>query len=120
MLSHIFEAMSDACDEGGGLGGGVSGDHPAGGLGGGLGGYLSGGVGGGGGGASSRSEAQVALHFAMAKGCVPVPGVNTAFQAREVAAALDWEPDMGAMESLSIAAANLHARRNELPWLRSL
>ena len=69
---------------------------------------------------SARSESQVALRFAIAKGCVPVPGVNTAEQAREVAAALDWELDLGHLESLSIAARNLHSRRKELPWLRGL
>ena len=37
---------------------------------------------------STRTEAQVALRFAIAKGCVPVPGGNTAEQAREGASAV--------------------------------
>ena len=67
-----------------------------------------------------RSEAQVALRYAIAKGCVPMPGVNTADHAREVAGALEWELDIGELESLSAQAKLLHARRRDLPWLRSL
>ena len=71
-------------------------------------------------GGETRTEAQVALRFAIAKGCVPVPGVNNAQQATEVARALDWQLDMDQYEWLAQQAINLHGRRNELPWIRSL
>ena len=70
--------------------------------------------------ASACTESQVALRFAMAKGCVPLPGVNNVEQARDVAAALDWELDLREMEMLSEQALTLHARRKELPWLKGL
>ena len=69
---------------------------------------------------STRTEAQVALRSAVAKGCVPVPGVNNAEHARAVVAALDWQLDISQLEALSTAARNLHARRSEHAWLRSL
>ena len=68
----------------------------------------------------ARSEAQVALNFAIAKGCVPVTGVNNAVQAREVASALDWQLDMSDVQALSEQAVRLHARRGEQPWLKRL
>ena len=70
--------------------------------------------------AELRTEAQVALRFCIAKGCVPIPGVNNAQQALEVARALEWELDLGQVEQLSEQARLLHARRSELPWLKNL
>ena len=67
-----------------------------------------------------RSEAQVALRFAVAKGCVPIPGVNNAAQAREVTAAMDWALDLSQAEALSEQAVLLHSRRRELSWLKGL
>ena len=69
---------------------------------------------------SPRSEAQVALRFAVAKGCVPIPGVNNAAQAREVTAAMDWALDLSQAEALSEQAVLLHSRRRELSWLKGL
>ena len=67
-----------------------------------------------------RSETEVALNFARAKGCVPIPGVNTGAQAREVVAALDWDLDLAQVEALSEQAVLLHARRRELSWLKNV
>ena len=67
-----------------------------------------------------RTESQVALQYVMAKGCVPIPGVNGADQARDVVAALDWELDMDQILMLSEHARTLHSRRKELSWLRRL
>ena len=67
-----------------------------------------------------RSETQVALRFVMAKGCVPIPGINNAVQAAEVVGALDWSLDLADVEALSDQAILLHSRRRELPWLKSL
>ena len=67
-----------------------------------------------------RTETEVALNFAIAKGCVPIPGVNTGAQAAEVAAALDWSLDLAAVDALSEQALLLHARRRELHWLKNL
>ena len=67
------------------------------------------------------TEAQVALRFCMAKGCVPIPGVNNAEQAAEVAGTMLNAPlEIDEIEALQQQALRLHARRNELPWLRSL
>ena len=70
--------------------------------------------------ATPRTEAQVALRYVVAKGCVPIPGVNTAAQAREVAGALDFALDLAELETLDEHARTLHARRRELPWLKGL
>ena len=51
---------------------------------------------------------------------MPIPGVNTAAQAGEVARALDWSLDLGEVAELSEQARLLHTRRDELPWLKSL
>ena len=67
-----------------------------------------------------RTEAQVALQYVMAKGCVPIPGVNSAAQARDVVLALDSELNMEQLLILSEHANTLHSRRKELPWLRRL
>ena len=67
-----------------------------------------------------RSETEVALNFVRAKGCVPIPGVNTAEQALDVANALDWSMDLGQVEALSEQAVLLHSRRRELQWLKNL
>ena len=69
---------------------------------------------------TSRSEAQVALRFVVAKGCVPIPGVNNAAQAKEVAGALDWQLELDDVEALGAQAILLHSRRKELPWLKGL
>ena len=69
---------------------------------------------------SDRTESQVALRFVMAKGCVPVVGVNNAQQATQVAGALQWELQLGEVSRLSDQAHHLHSRRKELPWLRGL
>lgn len=56
----------------------------------------------------------------MAKGCIPIPGVNNAEQAREVVAALDWELNEDEIDLLTDQATALHVRRRDLPWLRTL
>ena len=114
-LSHLFEVMSSVAEEGG--------PSPSSGASGGGGGGLLGGPGSSGSTpppAELRTEAQVALRFCIAKGCVPIPGVNNAQQALEVARALEWELDLGQVEQLSEQARLLHARRSELPWLKNL
>ena len=68
----------------------------------------------------SRTETQVALRFAMAKGCIPLPGVNCPEQAHEVVATLDWELQLDEIEALDKQAVALHVRRRDLPWLRGL
>ena len=95
VLSHVFEAMSDVVDNAERLGPTKYGARP-------------------------RTEAQVALRFCVAKGCVPVVGINTAWQAREAVAALSWQLEMDELESLTRASTNLHRRRNELGWIKSL
>ncbi|KAL3917987.1 MAG: hypothetical protein SGPRY_006185 [Prymnesium sp.] len=62
----------------------------------------------------------VALRYIMAKGCIPIPGVNNAEQAREVVAALDWELNEDEIDLLTDQATALHVRRRDLPWLRTL
>lgn len=89
-LSHMFEAMSSVSEDAGRM--------PSG----------------------PRSETEVALNFARAKGCVPIPGVNSGAQAREVVAALDWDLDLAQVEALSEQAVLLHARRRELSWLKNV
>ena len=89
-LSHMFEAMSSVSEDAGRM--------PSG----------------------PRSETEVALNFARAKGCVPIPGVNTGVQAREVVAAFDWDLDLAQVEALSEQAVLLHARRRELSWLKNV
>ena len=56
----------------------------------------------------------------MAKGCVPLPGVNNPDHAHEVVGALDWDLDLAELEELSQQARRLHTRRRELQWLRQL
>lgn len=56
----------------------------------------------------------------MAKGCIPIPGVNNADQAREVVAALKWELSLEEIDHLMDQALALHVRRRDLPWLRTL
>lgn len=56
----------------------------------------------------------------MAKGCVPIPGVNNAEQAREVVAATDWELTLDEIDQLTDQAIALHVRRRDHPWLRTL
>ncbi|KAL1522511.1 hypothetical protein AB1Y20_017498 [Prymnesium parvum] len=68
----------------------------------------------------ARTETQVALRFVMAKGCVPIPGVNNAEQAREVVAATDWELTLDEIDQLTDQAIALHVRRRDHPWLRTL
>mmetsp|Transcript_3168 Transcript_3168/g.8203 ORF Transcript_3168/g.8203 Transcript_3168/m.8203 type:complete len:377 (+) Transcript_3168:139-1269(+) len=68
----------------------------------------------------SRSETQAALRFVMAKGCIPIPGINTAEQAEQAVAALDWELNLDEVDELNDQALALHVRRRDLPWLRSL
>jgi len=67
-----------------------------------------------------RTESQVALRYVMAKGCVPVVGVNNAEQATQVASALEWELSLADIQRLSEQALSLHGRRRELPWLKGL
>lgn len=71
-------------------------------------------------GVQMRTELQVALRFAMAKGCIPIPGINNAQHAKEAAGALEWELDLAQIEELSAQAIILHSRRRELPWLQKL
>jgi len=70
--------------------------------------------------ADAISEAQIALRYVMAKGCTPLPGVNNAEQALEVASTLDVELDHTQLEMLDQQARHLYSRRAELPWLKSL
>jgi len=95
VLSHLYEAMSDVARTQGTASSPSSATGP-----------------------SARTESQVALRFVMAKGCVPLPGVNNGAQAKDVVAALDWELDLSELDALSEQSLLLHSRRKELPWLR--
>uniref|UniRef100_A0A7S4BYC6 NADP-dependent oxidoreductase domain-containing protein n=1 Tax=Chrysotila carterae TaxID=13221 RepID=A0A7S4BYC6_CHRCT len=71
-------------------------------------------------GGERRSETAVALQFVMSKGAVPIPGVATADEAKEVARTLGWELGLDELHALSDAARALHVRRADIPWLRNL
>jgi diketogulonate reductase-like aldo/keto reductase len=51
------------------------------------------------------TPAQVALNWVVAKGAVPLPGVNCAADAREVAGCLGWKLRAGDVAQLDKAAA---------------
>lgn len=67
-----------------------------------------------------RTETQVALRFAMAKGCVPIPGVTKLEQAKEVVGALGWELTAAEVQSLSQQSISVYIRSRDHSWMRNL
>jgi diketogulonate reductase-like aldo/keto reductase len=59
------------------------------------------------------TPAQVALNWVVAKGAVPLAGVNTAADAREVAGAIGWKlraSDVAQLEKAAVTASKTKAK----------
>ena len=54
-----------------------------------------------------KSQTQVAINWAMSKGCVPIPGCRTLQQARENLGAVGWVLKPDAVEQLDLAATQI-------------
>ena len=67
-----------------------------------------------------RTETQVALQFAISKGCIPLPSVTTGARASELVECNSWELSLDEVQALTESALELHVRRSDLPWLREL
>lgn len=63
------------------------------------------------GGGQPRSNAEVALAFCVAKGIVPIPGVKTEGQARDIVRALDWNLDQDVVDVLGEKSDYILAQR---------